>query len=368
MHIAIPADFMVATVDRIRDFNAARSGDAIFEVYGSLPDSGFAAGRSASSLPRPTRQQFEEYVRWAQSHHIMFNYTLNGSCLGGQEYDVAWRDDLHEFAQYLSSLGITTFTVSTPALVAILHHLLPEASITVSLTADVRTPDVARDYLSLGASTVMASVSLTRRFRDLERLTRTSGVRVGVLLNSFCFPDCAYRHEHFNTSGHITGAAPSLYAAAGSFDFNRCALAKLTDPKQFLRTAWIRPEDVSRYEAVGVDFFKLEGRQREGFDAVRAAAVYCEREYHGNLCSLHALFATCTLDTIISIDNRNLDGFIDRFLTEYPCDIITCDNCCHCARFAERAVTIVDGDAVAEAIRRVQDELSVFLEYTRSQS
>ena len=361
MLLTVPADFSLVTLDRLCKFNATGAGGTVFEVYGSLPVSGFAAGRSAPSLPQPTRSQFEAYVRSALSHNIPFNYTLNGSCLGGAEYDTQWRSHLREFVEYLSSLGISSFTVSTPALVAIVHHLLPDASITVSLTADIRTSSVVREYLALGATKVMASVSLYRRFQQLEQLVRTAGVEVGVLLNSFCYPDCTYRREHFNTSGHPQANIPDLYTSLGSFDFNRCALAKLTDPKLFLHTAWIRPEDVEYYEALGVGFFKLEGRQRNGFDAPLAAAVYAQRTYNGNLCALHALFAECSLSRLIHIENRELQGFLDRFRRGYPCDTRNCDVCGHCSRYAQRAIRILDHDALTAAAKRVRGELMEFI-------
>ena len=358
--IVIPADFKENTLVRIRDFNNHNHNDIISEVYGSLPDSGFAAGRSASSLPQVTREQFESYVHAARDYGVIFNYTLNGSCLGAKEYDPSWREEFYSFINYLSVLGISAFTVSTPSIVAILRHQQPFATITVSVTADVTTRGTAIDYASLGANKVMASISLYRRFKQLKHLAITPGIEVGILLNSFCFPDCTYRSEHFNTSSHLANNEPSLYGRVGSFDFNRCDLKRLSDPKQFLGAAWVRPEDVVYYENIGVSFFKLEGRQLQEFDAVRVAMIYCQRHYDGNLCNLHTLFSNAKLPFLLHIDNQKLNNFIDKFLSSYPCSD-GCNGCGHCDAYIHNAIRVLDQNALNKSIRCIRDELANFI-------
>ena len=44
----------------------------------------------------------------------------------------------------------------------------------------------------------------------------------------------------------------------------------------------------------------------------------------------------------VVVDNRKLDGFMDRFLTA-GCKDMDCDACRHCHRFADKAV-VVDPD------------------------
>jgi len=365
MNVIIPADFSEVTLKQVREFNCRETRNSIPEVYGSLPDSGLGAGRSASSLPQVSREQFESYVHTARDYGITFNYTFNGSCLGANEYDPSWREQFLSFVKYLAALGISAFTVSAPSLVAILRHQLPAATITASITADVRTRRGAIDYVRLGANKVMASISLHRRLKQLRHFAATPGIEVGILLNSFCFPDCTYRSEHFNTSSHLLDDEPSLYSTVGSFDFNQCALTKLTSPEQFLRAAWVRPEDVVHYENAGVSFFKLEGRQRQAFDAVKVATIYARRHYDGNLCSLHSLFSESNLPSLIHIDNRQLHGFLAKFMTAFPCDASSCDNCGHCADYARRAIRISDHEGLNTAIRRLRKELTTFVECGR---
>jgi collagenase-like PrtC family protease len=306
MNITIPANFNILTLEKICKFNQQNENDSIFEVYGSLPFSGFAAGRSSSSLMNPSKEDFESYVNAAKKYGIIFNYTLNGKCLGSMEYDPLWRNKLSSFIDYLFNLGINNFTASSPAMVAIIHDLIPNAKITVSVTAEVATQQAALDYLKLGAQKVMVSVSLNRKFQRLAFFIKNIDAEVGLLLNSFCYPDCTYRTEHFNTSSHLTKNNPYLYDAIGSFDFNLCATEKLSNPERFLKAAWVRPEDIHFYEDLGVSFFKLEGRQRKNYDAVKVAQIYCNRSFKGNLCSLHTLFSQSNLSKLIYIDNNRL--------------------------------------------------------------
>lgn len=362
MNIVIPADFKSNTLVRIREFNNKEQTDTISEVYGSLTDSGFAAGRSKSALPNLAREQFESFVRLARDYGIDFNYTLNGSCQGAMEYDPVWRKEFYSYIDYLSSIGISSFTVSSPSIVAILRHYQPSATITVSITADVSTRNMAIDYASLGANKVMASISLYRRFKELNTLSTAPDVEVGMLVNSFCFPDCTYRSEHFNTSAHLAKQEPDLYGKLGSFDFNQCNLKRLSNPKQFLAAAWVRPEDVANYENIGVSFFKLEGRQRQKFDAVRVAKIYCQRYYDGNLCNLHTLFSNSTLQSIFHIDNQKLKNFINIFSSGYNCSN-GCNECKHCDDYSRKAIKIIDHQALKKAVQYTRSELTSFIKY-----
>jgi len=363
MKIAVPADFSMDSLMAIHRFNLRSRPNRIFEVYGSLPFSGFAAGRSAHSLPACSKNEFEAYVQHANEYGITFNYTLNGTCLGAQEYDPAWRSRLRSHVHYLRDLGIDTYTICTPAMVAIVRNLVPQAHITVSVTAEVASLRVASVYETIGVDKIMASLSLYRNFSRLRALAQGTTARIGVILNSFCFPHCAYRSEHFNTSAHLDQDSPVLYDTAGSFDFNQCALEKLSDPSDFLCTAFIRPEDIHFYEDMGVSFFKLEGRQRTNFDAVKVAGIYSERRFDGNICDLHVLFSDARLPRLINIDNRKLDGFLARFAAGASCDLKACPDCEHCRKYAQDAISVLDAEGLRHATDDLKREIAEFTDH-----
>lgn len=40
----------------------------------------------------------------------------------------------------------------------------------------------------------------------------------------------------------------------------KCTLIRFSNFKEMLKTRWIRPEDLKEYEEIGIDSFKITGR------------------------------------------------------------------------------------------------------------
>jgi len=63
--------------------------------------------------------------------------------------------------------------------------------------------------------------------------------------------------------------------------FMRCSRVRLTDPSQFIKSAWIRPEDLAVYEAMGYTSFKLLERGIPSAELLRRVKAYSERRFDG---------------------------------------------------------------------------------------
>ena len=61
---------------------------------------------------------------------------------------------------------------------------------------------------------------------------------------------------------------------------------RLEDPSLFIKSAWIRPEDLSRYEALGYTTFKLIERGMPSAELLKRVAAYSARRFDGNLAEL----------------------------------------------------------------------------------
>ena len=61
---------------------------------------------------------------------------------------------------------------------------------------------------------------------------------------------------------------------------------RLEDPSLFIKSAWIRPEDLSRYEAMGYTTFKLIERGMPSAELLKRVAAYSARRFEGNLAEL----------------------------------------------------------------------------------
>jgi hypothetical protein len=66
----------------------------------------------------------------------------------------------------------------------------------------------------------------------------------------------------------------------------RCSHTFLSEPTEFLRSPFIRPEDVSAYREIGINVIKLSDRTEATEFLARTARAYAEGKYEGNLFDL----------------------------------------------------------------------------------
>jgi hypothetical protein len=87
----------------------------------------------------------------------------------------------------------------------------------------------------------------------------------------------------------LAHAGQSWHANRGFFIdwcFLRCTEMKLRDPVNYIRSEWIRPEDLRLYEEMGYDLFKVTERDLPTPVMVNRVRAYAARRYDGNLLDL----------------------------------------------------------------------------------
>jgi hypothetical protein len=136
-----------------------------------------------------------------------------------------------------------------------------------------------------------------------------------------------------------------------------CSTIKFSDPTEVIKSRWIRPEDLSHYEAIGINKFKIAGRRMSTEWIVRSVKAFSSRKYEGNLIDIIQGFSMSfgnleqkdpnlkLSETIgkeskskLLIDNTKLNGFID-FFKKQNC-IAMCDECNYCDEWAKKAVVL----------------------------
>ena len=94
-----------------------------------------------------------------------------------------------------------------------------------------------------------------------------------------------------------------------------CIRELLRNPWKILLSPFVRPEDVFRYEKIGIKYFKIAGRNTEIQWILQAVNVYYNRNFNDNIIDL--LNRTYSLSRFknklptIYIPNNELDGLID---------------------------------------------------------
>ena len=165
--------------------------------------------------------------------------------------------------------------------------------------------------------------------------------------------------------------------------FLHCSAKKLRDPLNYIRSTWIRPEDLVHYQRLGYSNFKLVERSCPTGLLMKRVAAYIAQSFDGNLLEIAGPVAQIGKEqgatagqrfrmgmlmfrpskikissllktkryaqTIlfsdfrkghapVYIENRALDGFLTG-LMDRSCSNLTCSECGYCAAWAGRAIT-----------------------------
>jgi len=134
-------------------------------------------------------------------------------------------------------------------------------------------------------------------------------------------------------------------------------MIKFSDPTEVIKARWVRPEDLSHYEEIGIENFKIAGRRMSTDWIIRSLKAFSNRKYDGNLVDIIDGFSmsfgrleekdpNIKLTQTISkeskskliIDNSKLDGFI-TFFKKQDC-ISMCNDCSYCEEWGKKAVYI----------------------------
>lgn len=157
----------------------------------------------------------------------------------------------------------------------------------------------------------------------------------GDYYNDKCMKNCPYKIFHYNQTAHDNNER------AESYYFMNCGMRKSQNLQWYLNLNWIRPEDIHLYEGMGIQYFKIEGREfiLRG-NIMRLLNAYIEENFQGNLIDLLHIFAPYDTEHQPYIDNKALDGYIDAFYyNKIKCNQL-CEECGYCRHFMEKSYTM----------------------------
>lgn len=355
MELVLASNFDPALIDRTREL-------PVRSFFGNFPTTLTGGGRPPHILPDVDEEGFRRFVRAVHAAGRTFYATINSSDLGLKEYGAAFLERFSREIGRLLELGADGFVVALPVLAERIHRAHPSVPLTVSSFARIRTVAQAEYFLRMGADTVV----LEEANRDLAlvRGLVRAGARVEILVNQTCLHDCPFRSHHLNTSS----LASQEGAAAPWFEYPilECGVELVRDPVKLVSGIFVRPEDLATFEEVGVDRFKISGRNKPTEWLVRAAVAYSGRRYDGNLLDILSYVQNLgprgalrrlaekkldvatveplarSLETLadLTVDNRAFPpGFLRR-VAAADCAHRSCASCGYCAQVAGKVVRI----------------------------
>jgi collagenase-like PrtC family protease len=340
--------------------------------YGKLDLDILGGGRSSNVCPHVTRGAFKKEIKKIHNKGLKFTYLLNATCLDNKELSYAMTRRLSKLLDWLADSGVDSITVSLPYIFGFIKKKYPDFKIYVSTMAEVESPDKARVWEDLGADTItLYEVTVNRNFELIRRIRDAVKCKLQLIANNGCLYGCPYTiyHSllcsHSSQSGHILGNF--------AIDFYRimCSYKRVLDPVNFIRADWIRPEDISLYEDLGIDSLKLVNRGMNTASLRKIVSAYTKGSYDGNLFDLmptpskNIVFSRPSIiyllryffhprlvnlfklkdmkgifqESGVYIDNRKLDNFLVS-LQNKNCDKKLCNDCNYCREVAADAVKI----------------------------
>ncbi len=352
-------------------------------LFGKLPFDIVGGARPGFVLPDVDRDDVEQYIQACHERGLAFSYLLNAPCLGNLQYSKKGYEQLIELLEWIDHAGADSVTIGMPYLIDLVRERFPRLKVKVSTTARVNTVRKALQYEAMGVEEIIIDEHINREFKTLEAIRKTVKCNLELILNNICLWQCPYNYEHVNHDGHASREGEQEDYCYLQYPGYLCLYRKLTEPVELLKSPWIRPEDVSSYEDLGYDSFKITERFKRTPLLLEHVRAYEERRYEGNLLDLFTLprkdaFTPVHLEyfikpehvnimkvselgdvfdlevrELIQIDNNKLNGFLEHFKRK-DCNQTTCAQCRYCDGVLKK-VAVMDEERLKKAAQKVKD-------------
>ena len=375
MKLRVGANWDIAFLDAVR-------GTSVDALFGKLPFDIVGGARPGFVLPQVDRTVVEQYIQACHERGLEFSYLLNAPCLGNLNYSKKGYGQLIELLEWIDQAGADAVTVGLPYLINLVRERFPRLKVKVSTTARVNTVRKALQYEDMGVEEIIIDEHINREFKTLEAIRKEVGCNLELILNNICLWQCPYNYEHVNHDGHSSREGEDEYCYL-QYPGYLCLYRKLTDPVELLKSPWIRPEDVSAYEDLGYDSFKITERFKRTPLLLEHVRAYENRRYNGNILDLFTLprkgaFTPVHLEyfikpehvnimkvselgdvfdlevrELIQIDNNKLNGFLEHFKRK-DCNQTSCAQCRYCDKVFDK-VAKVNTRGIKKAAHKVKD-------------
>lgn len=341
MRINIAANYEEGFIDKISRYKEVTT------IFGKLASDYIGGGIETSKLSEISLDYLRDYINLAASKNISFNYILNAPVLGNNEFTAEGRQRVHELLELLDSLELESVTVANLYLIHYIRKNFSNIPVKTSATMMIDSVDKAKYMERLGVKILVLDPMLVNRdLKMLKAIRKAVSCDIELIINNNCISRCPYLYYHqcylgFN-SRNVGQHVPF------DFCYTNCSKLRVLDPLYWIKSDWIRPEDIGYYEEIGIDRFKIIDRATPVDELVKRIEAYIKKSFDGNFLDLILHYGY--KDSIkpeeylsnIYIDNRKLDGFMSPFL-KGDCDSLNCGvECTHCHRYAENAISIND--------------------------
>ncbi|MBO5348706.1 MAG: U32 family peptidase [Clostridia bacterium] len=384
MKISLATNYENDLVEKIKSY-------PIYEIYGKLKNDIIGGGRPDDELKDIETIKFEQHVKKVRENGIKFNYLLNGSCLANNEQDEEWQEKFKEFLTYLKKIGVNALTITNPYVMQLVKkHFGNYFTLRVSTFACVDSFERAKYWEDMGADIICADfVKINRDFKKLKYMVENlKRAKIEILVTNSCIKNCPMIFTHTTSLSH---ASDKSLRKKDYEDWSLfyCQQIQNNNNEEYIKSPWVRPEDIKYYEDIGIEHFKITERGFPTEELVKRVKAYAERKYNGNLIDLiqghgfldengerkleklqvntrkeayneikrvRGLGQPRIYPRHIYIDNSKLDGFIDFFVNDKCTN--NCNACNYCKNISKQIIT--KNEEISEYLKELYNKYNEY--------
>lgn len=255
MQISAPTNFDFSLIDKLKG--------KVHDTYGSLNDDPGETVLPSYALPKVNMERMRKYIELSHIRDIKFNYVMNHPNLVLNEKRI-------EFLEELSKINVDMMTVSNPELISFLKKNY-RFKICSSIACRIDNIDRAMMFKDLGCDILCIDFGKKSDFKFIELLKKKTGLQLKILTNNICLANCPYESEHSKRKEYF------------GKEIIKCLKIKLNDPYLIItKTGFIHPNEIKKYEELGVNFLKLSGRTKPTWWIVNCVTAYSQKRFKGN--------------------------------------------------------------------------------------
>lgn len=331
----------------------ARIG-SVCEFYGAIRAHAWLSARPAYRVPDIDIDDLCRFVAKCRNRGIGFNYLLNTPYAGSKRAISARLEEIRDIVRRLVEMGVTSISVATPLIAEIVRGVSSAVGLEVSTVAHIDTVTQIKIWKEIyGARSVCGNLLKNRSITFLRAAAsycRRVGVTYELIVNEFCTigsietgssaTHCIYRESCYLC--HAENQTHEDALLLGSYPMGMCIRSR-SRPEVWLKSHFIRPEDVSRYVALGINHFKITGRTGTTDYLLAIGGAYTRGCWDGNLLGLWKNLETIapegdelTFKPSCYIDNSKLGRFMDYWFgnPQHDCASEVCgETCVYCDKY-----------------------------------
>ncbi len=306
-NLVVPCHWNYEVLETLAQQNRenATNNIAISDMYGALAGEAIGNGRSPNKVTQLKREEAIRFKEAVHSKGIHFNYLLNNSLPFATKPSM---EAVREYTDWIvNDFKPDALVIASLDLMKMVRSFYGEISIHVSTIAGVQTSRDMDKFAEIRPEKIVVHNDTSRDFANLSAVLEHSqkqGIGIEVLCTESCLRKCQYMDAHRDL------------ISAGGDDTSlqcRCNTQKLSNPFEFLRANFIRPEDLEFYEGLGVKNFKISGRSKPAQWLPFVTNAYLERHFEGNLIRLLGIDPSLHAEEWIYVNNSALNGLIKDF-------------------------------------------------------